>query len=296
MSMEDNFIRRIDSNRRGQNQEKRLSLGSAIAREAVLSKKAAIDPEGFRDLYGSGVDVDQKHVGDVKRQIEAQQAQELDEQALHEYRKTLELASALEFLVCEGIRSHGWLGTEATAVKTAEYDDLFNGVDLVAEFKQKTGWRSHLGLAIDVAFGGGLEKKIMRVKSEIDKGVLPKIKYFALGDFRGELKGVPRVVAGLDGKATLGLAQLWEEQRVRFASHPVQYTLLYEMRLQLKVFGEYAAKTNKPEIAEAYGRALALLEEVMRQKEREQGRPQELTSSIDTVRHLEGALHQVFNY
>lgn len=132
--------------------------------ETIEAKQ--ISPERFRGFYdGAMIDRDLAYVKRRKDEIKKGETRESEE--------SKKLATIFEAIVHEGIERFGWLGPDATAIRTSEYDDL-KGVDGIARFRREGESDAHLGLAMDVTFGSEIQKKMDRTKEDIDNGHLGK--------------------------------------------------------------------------------------------------------------------------
>lgn len=235
---------------------------------AILGK-AAIDPKRF--IYPSG-DYSRENV-------------EADLKKIEEYKENFEvkhLAEVLEAIFYEHIEMSEWLGRSAETIKTSEFDDIMNGVDLVVEFNQEAEAQNHLALGVDVTFGARhLESKFNKIKAEIDADTLAEVKYYDSATIHGRLKQVPRVVVGVEKETVLELAQLWmQHKNQELAQHEVQFVLLGQIRKQLNAFMEYAQKNGKANSERAYARSLTTVRRIIEEK-RDQ-RPKAL-SHLDQV-------------
>jgi hypothetical protein len=116
-----------------------------------------------------------------------------------------------------------------------------------------------MGMGIDVSFSHNLQKKFQRIKDEIDAydgkdNRLGRVKYFAsekMG-FRGELSGLPRVVAALDTEIIEDLART---KNNNIGVHMARHEIILEMEHQLAVFADYARKLKKTECMDHIMRA-----------------------------------------
>lgn len=218
----------------------------------------AVDPNQFRDLYGAAnVEADLKYV------------KEMEERFLKERNPQLEgarqLAEIFEAIICEQAELSDWLGSDAFTSRTSRYDDIKNGVDVVAEFQETETAASHLALATDVMVGRGLYKKLGRIKQEIVRGKLTRIKYFISEamNIRGELSQIPRVIIGAEAKtvAELGRLRLAGDNKA-LAKHPIQFQILEGIALQLDAFSEYARKIKRDDIAKIYEHMSKLIQNI----------------------------------
>lgn len=204
----------------------------------------SIHPENFGNCYDrSEINSDQQYVARMNKIFQGQ-AHERGPNGLTqgEVRK---LAELLEYQIISGINIGKWL-PGCTAIKTSEYDDIKNGVDLVLSYKQGNE-SGHLGLGVDISFSHNLDKKFQRIKDEIDAydgvdNMLGEVKYFSdrKAHKRTGLNGIPRVIAALD----LGVMEDLGRVKNGGPGHIARHTIVHEMEVQLAVFADYARKHN----------------------------------------------------
>lgn len=221
--------------------EKLLPLHSHI--QGII-EMISIHPENFRSCYDAQtIANDRKYVERRKRQFDTESHHAgPNGLTLGEVRK---LAEVLEYQILNGINVGKWLPA-CTAIKTSEYDDIANGVDLVVSYKNGSG-SGHMGLGVDISFSHNLQTKFQRIKEEIDlydgrDNFLGEVKYFSdrtTGHRKG-LTGIPRVVAALD----LGVMEDLSRLHDGGPGHIARHTLVMEMEHQLAVFADYAKKKN----------------------------------------------------
>lgn len=221
-----------------------------------MLKENAVKPEIFTDLYG------EKGVADDLNKVEEYEKKFSPDAA----KKTSEVFEAI-MLTGE---LHNWFGGSAETIKTSRFDDIFNGTDMIIEFEEVSRRFSHLGVAVDVTFGTtSLEKKFSRIKNEIDRGELAKIKYFysQKEHFRGERSNIPRVVIGVEHTKVVELAALWlrKENKI-LANHPVQHLILEEIALQLEILKNYCEKTGKTGLSPLYEKDLIIIQDILKEK------------------------------
>ena len=180
-------------------------------------------------------------------------------------------ADILEAILFEHIEQSNWLGDGVRTIKTSRYDDLKNGVDLIVEFAETMDQFLHMGLAVDVTFGETkLKVKIQEVKNAILKGSLTKIKYFESerSPYKGLYGELPMVVIGVDRPHLVDLARIWidDDQKGKFAAHPVQKLILHQISQQLMTFSRFAEEHGRSKIAAMYRRQLAVIQRHLAQK------------------------------
>jgi len=225
--------------------------------------ESEIDPRDFEELYGKeNVDRDLTSVKNKEKGFTK------DANSVY--------AEVLEAVMYHQIGHGNWFGEKAQTIKPSQYDDVYNGCDLILELEDLQQKLSHLSLSIDVTFGTTTEeKKFSAIKKNIDNGNLGKIKYFYSehGGFRGELSKVPQVVIGVEKDIVVQLAGLWstegmlkEKTEEMLREHPVQRVILSEILLQLQVFKNYAEETGKTTLIPTYQKNIAILEEILKEK------------------------------
>lgn len=219
----------------------------------------AIHPEEFSDLYGS--EVIQRDLATVERLKAKFGAPDRAKFA----------AEILEGIIYDQSELSDWLGPHAHTIKTSEFDDIVNGVDLVVEFDEPAQSRKHLALGVDATFGTTtIEKKFLRIKEEIDSGNLASIKYFRsqTGNFMGRLSKVPRVVTGVDQEHLLELAGVWTQGlNKELGVHPAQRLILAQIAQQLKTFSAYAERTGQTALVRSYQEAYDIVRAVSLSKQ-----------------------------
>lgn len=239
-----------------------LTLDQAERQAERTLQKEMIDPEDFRDLYGDrAIEDDMAYVEKMEEKFR--------NGATPESREAQKLATVLEVITHENAELNDWFGPDAHTIKPSRYDDIKNGVDSIVEIRETEMSASHLALAVDATLSTDLAKKFDRIKGEIERGELAKVKYFAsehLG-VRGELSRLPRVVIGADAATIKTLAELWLERKQRaLGAHPVQFQILDEILVQLDYFQEYAEHVKQPEVAAIYEKAKKLLASIEEKK------------------------------
>jgi hypothetical protein len=206
----------------------------------------SFDPKKFEDLYTSaGVEGDLHYVSKMKEIFDQSAGHEVTE-GLTE-RDVKELSERVEYEVIRGINVGQWFDGVG-AYKTAEFDDIANGVDVVLEIQDGNNF-GQLGLGIDITFSHNVEKKFQRIKDEIDRydgdaNRLGRVKYFDSPNTgtRGELNNLTRAVIAIDLPMLKDMAG--KKDAASLHSHISRHVTLLEMQQQLQVFLQYAQATN----------------------------------------------------
>ncbi len=245
--------------------DEEMLIERALERAASGRGQEQINMRDFIEDYGENpVAADEVYV----RDMEARFARS-ENPAQREAKK---LADVLEAILTEQIELSDWLGEDVTTRKTTKFDDIKNGVDLVAEIEREQAI-AHLALALDVTYATSISDKFRRIQDEIDRGELTTIKYFESSSgrgpkFRGRLSKVPRVILGVNRKTVLHLAELWITNKKKdLAEHPAQVEILEEIALQLNAFREYAQGLENTAVAEEltaiYDQQIAIVKSIL---------------------------------
>jgi len=218
----------------------------------------AIDPVDFSDDFGAEEIVkDQKYVKKMEDIFEREKNREKE--------VAEQLAQILEAILLDEIELNSWLGDNVTTIKTSRFDDIANGVDLIAEFEMEEEEKHHLGLAVDATLAHDINKKIKTIKEEILNGKLALIKYFKPGT--PSLKDIARVIICADAETIKEVGEAWlEGKNKELAKHKIQLQILEELIMQLEVFSKFAAKHNKKDLVIIYEENLKLLKKIYDKK------------------------------
>lgn len=254
--MENRMARHLDSK---DSFETNPVVRTAYEKTQRLFKRDAIDPKGFADLYDpKAIQRDLAYVEKLKTTVFETGSGKI-------------AADILEGVVYEQIELANWFGDHAHTIKTSEYDDIANGVDLMVEFDEPEASKSHLALGIDATYGvQGIAKKLDRIRRDIDQGELTRVKYFESSDgsFKGQLSQVPRIILGVERDTVLSLARLWTEGKNKeLGAHPIQELLLRQARSQLVTFARYAKTRNRSGIEKSYMNAYQILKAASSERE-----------------------------
>ncbi len=194
----------------------------------------------------------------------------------HEGRGLGDVAEAVFIL---GIDKGGWFGAGTEILPSTDYDDLQNGVDLLAERRGEDGAFSHFALGIDItASVDSVETKINKTLDNLRKGFMGKVDYFSsprMG-IKGQLQDVPHGVVGLGKEQILELAKCFPGQEQVALTHKIeQFIVLEELRVQLSAMVEYirtgtstlVTAEKKARMIEKYQQALSFVEQVLASKD-----------------------------
>ena len=246
------------------NEEVRISheaMNAAYKRALVLLEDP-IDPRKFTDYRD--VDKDIELVAKAEKRYADEFAQKSPEE-----QRTVKLSKIIEAIIFEHGEKSNWFGESATTIQASRYDDIVHHVDTIIEFEEGPASASHLAVAIDVTIADHIGKKFDYIKKSIDEGKLTEIKYFVsefLG-FHGRKTNVPHVVIGIDKKTAYSVADAWiKGDMKKLATHPIQITILEEMRVELEAFKNYAELKGKTELVPIFEKALETVRGIMDSK------------------------------
>ena len=120
-------------------------------------------------------------------------------------------ADALEVIIAEQGELNNWAGENAFFIRSTEFDDYVNGVDIILEFDVSDNHEKkakRIALAVDASMNTDIVTVSDKVKRNIKKITgdekPAQVKYFAssVDDFKGSLNTIIPVVVGLDGDHT----------------------------------------------------------------------------------------------
>lgn len=240
------------------------SHGEALIKAKNVLSERVINRENFIDLYTE--DAVARDTAYVKRMRATYEAQG---EATDNTKLLDEKAIILQAMIHEN--GAEWLGdNKIRFIRTDDFDDIANGVDEVVSFPRHPG-HSHLALNMDVTFAGTVDDKIKKIVDSMRRGTLSTIKYFSLGNFRGELRGVPNTVIGMHFSKLGQMQRLWLNPKVNMGAHPFRYFMLEELDTQISAFSALAKREGLTAAFRAYDGVKTCLEE----RRRAIGRPNE---------------------
>lgn len=152
-------------------------------------------------------------------------------------------ADAFEVLVCLQIGLGDWLGSDAMATFTSEYDDLVHRVDGVIEIRGEEGESSKdVRLGFDCTFSEqGLDKKIARMWDRLNMARLYDIKYFISPHSEEKLSlfDIPLVTVFTNKQMVQELAEQWSADKTKLNDHPFKFLVLEQILFQLLAMRAY---------------------------------------------------------
>lgn len=269
-----------------------------------------INVDDFEGVYNKAeIERDKESIRKKKERIEEQNT------------TATKRAQILEALLAEQIELSEWLGPDTMTIIPAEYDDLYNGVDLATEF-QKDDTLQHLAMGVDVTTSPlSIEKKLSTIQDHLADGSLTEMKYFTserLPDFHGRYGNIPQIVIGADVRTINELAELWlivehskkpkpgtnsidlaelreraKEVQQKLANHRIQVLILKQMQIQLETFRIYAQNKKQPEVASKLADILKLITDIISRKKISKT-DQQLNESDDVFQAIKNNLEKLF--
>ncbi len=258
MGFEDSFLNKLDRNRQEQkksaSQERVNHITSSINRliptehkEAkIYNESTAVDMGSFSDLYGEEVvKNDKEEVRRLKRIFAREDKTVLSNGVTQE--QVHQLSEISESFLHRGLNEGKWV-PYCGAIKTSEFDDYVNGVDMVLEYQRADNPASHIGLGVDVTFSNNLERKLAKIKEEIAKGTLASVKYFDSPNshVRGQLKKIPKGVVGFDLDAMKRISDYRQAYGEMPKNDPLRSVAFHQLGMQMRTFADYAEKIDSP--------------------------------------------------
>ncbi len=255
----------------------------------------------FTDIFGSEeVEKDLLLVQSIKKNF-TKHIEHLDADEIRKIKEGKQRADALEVIISEAGELYDWAGPEANFLRSSEYDDLVNGVDIIIEFDIPQGSDAEpkrIALAIDASMNAESEVVLKKMKRNIRKIMeesdeKPVVKYFKsnVTDYKGSLPIVIPVIVGLEGTHVDALiseyASLKKLKKIsnptdltkktikdlqeKLASHPAQSVFYSEIVSQLRHYETIIPSStgaNKDEIAFEIRSVLEKFTDIASQKDR----------------------------
>jgi hypothetical protein len=273
--------------------EKDMDLQKMSQRAKEFINAETINPDDFSRYDPAMISADKAYV----RQMEA----EFERDAQPDEREAKQMADVLEAIVLEFGEQGYWFGGEGenedvTTVKTARYDDIKNGTDIIIEYSQKGEGVSNLGLGIDITYRKDLFSKMERICKEVESGNLTTIRYFysPKRNMRGEQPGVPRVIVGVSGDHAKELGRLWlERKNKQLSEHPVQVLFLEEIEAQLAASLKIAEKHKHTHAIRAIEDSLTIIQKALNGKK---GFIEKNREKIDDYRFRDPVYASILDY
>ncbi len=249
---------------------KQLKLAYEKAKKVLDLDRIKVEDhrQEFDAIYGSNaVTADMQEVARLKKKFQVEGETE-----------SKMLSIVLEAIIHEQIEQNEWLGPGARTIKPSDYDDIMGGIDEIVEFPYSED-SLYTGLAIDATTGTlEAEKKLKRIRNEIDIGILPAVKYgySEHNSFHGELPNIPLVIIEVRPETTKQLMNLWVEgKNATLARHPIRIQILREIALQSTAFADYAKSKKKIGLVRVYEALANKINQVLSEQQGENPTPKD---------------------
>jgi hypothetical protein len=215
--MQEKFFTTLDQNLK----KKKFEHGAEIIlQEAKIILdhpwKKRIAENNFEDKFGKEViERDLALVSRLKDKF-ATQIEHLGQADIERINVGEKFSEILEVIISDEGERYGWIGENNVLRRTSEFDDIFNGVDVILEFKPEEELSSEgqpvtkkMALGVDASRNNdfhALTAKINRNVAKLTDQNNPKlneVKYFQSAfniNEKGRLKPIIPVVIGLDRK------------------------------------------------------------------------------------------------
>ena len=215
--------------------------------------------DAFRGIYGEAeIREDVAKVADCKRKFAAGRT----ERELRDKK----LATVVEAIFYDQVSRNGWLGAETQVLRSSEFDDYANGVDFITEYN-RGNIAAYLAMAVDATWSSHPGSKFNRIREELVRGRLGKIKYLKAGGRPQRGREVPKVVVGASEKNLAEVINLWVDgDDAALADHPIQVLFLEEIVHQLEEFRKFSEKRKHEKNVAIFDEYLAILRPILAKK------------------------------
>jgi hypothetical protein len=232
-------------------------LDQAYEKAQALLARESINMDEFKEIYGEQqVESDKRYTEELEGKFQ---------QGSEDSRRQKKLATVLEAIFYDQSRENAWLGSGVKTIRPSKYDDYVNGVDCIAEYEEE-GRSAFLAMAID-ATTGHPGSKFNRIRDDLGRGKLGKVKYFHTDKFSGMLKNIPKVVVGASPKDLEEVMELWVKgDNEALAVHPLQTLILEEIVIQLESFKEFSERRGHTANAKIFEHYVGMLKPILEAK------------------------------
>lgn len=232
------------------NSEREREIMTTAYQESIrLREQDMMDPDNFSDTYAP--DLLNRCADYVERREAEFEAQSIEDPNLiraEVFGKTLEG-------ILHDVIQQGAYGETVRSVATAKYDDYHGGIDEILERRTEDG-TAQIGCALDFTFGK-TDKKISEIVNDIENGKQREVVFYEspFGDppeIHGRLRGIPRIVVGLDAEHIVDIAEQWLASPEAAKDNQLFLLVLRQIMMQADVFSEVARKKQQTEIKSKY--------------------------------------------
>ncbi len=228
-----------------------------------LNKSHSLQMEPFIDLYTL----------DGVRQDYAEIAEKMSQYLEQKLSPASKLGFIFETALLDTGERHHWFGENSELVKASKYDDIKNGVDMIATILSDFDTAHHLTLASDLTFSQhGTSEKFNRVINDIHRERMAEVKYFHsdLLDFTGKLSNVPKTVVGLDIENLNRFLTQWLHEP-ELAQKQFGGSILQQIKFQSTAFSKYAGQVHGTHhrIARRYRTTATVIDQILENEYRD---------------------------
>lgn len=248
-------------NRAPENPEAAALLESAYQKAQALLDAETVDMNAFKGIYGEAeVRGDATRVADYEKKFAAENTER--------ERRDKKLATVVEAIFYDQASRNGWLGPSAQVLRSSKFDDYVNGVDCITEYNRGNA-AAYLAMAIDATWSSHPGWKFNRIREDLVRGKLGKIKYLKAGAEPQRGREVPKVVVGASEKTLREVIKLWVNgDGEALKDHPIQILFLEEIVDQLEGFKTFSKKRGHEKNVAIFDEYLAILRPILEEKQR----------------------------
>ncbi len=185
-----------------------------------------------------------------------------------------------------------WFGEKSELVKASKFDDIMNGVDMIATIVDNDSSARHLAIASDLTFSfPGISEKFNKILNGVRQGKMAQVKYFNsdLLHITGQLRNIPRTVVGLDVENLNRFLLTWIKEP-ELAQLQYGGIMLHQITTQSRAFAAVAGK-KQPMVSDAYNRAADAIDVVLQSEYKNIEMPTDKLATLVT-KHSERLLNE----
>lgn len=160
-----------------------------------------------------------------------------------------------------------WFGEKSELVRASKFDDIINGVDMIATIVADDDSARHLAIASDLTFSfPGVSEKFNKILNGVRQGKMAQVKYFnsELLHVTGQLRNIPRTVVGLDVENLNSFLLKWIKEP-ELAQLKYGGVMLNQITNQCRAFAAVAGKKQEL-VSESYNRAADIIDTLLDQE------------------------------
>lgn len=220
------------------NRDEQLTGAEEIALERMKKgSEPRLKEENFSDIYPTS---------EIRKDVDLTKRLEKGH-VLH-----TEKGEILEEVLRQEIYHACWFGENCETVQTTKFDDLTNHTDFVIELDTD----DRIKLAVDTTVTNDMEvieKKVIRIKNELDKKTGTTIKYFQSNltwednPEKGEIEDIPSIIIAFDYDNLKKMCEIIAGPggKEKLGKTSLQIYILEDVTSQLEIQKEYLEKNVK---------------------------------------------------